>query len=293
MQRYLNIVAMMLCLGVAQCAYAQVGYRPLQNVRRVVVTFKYEVHNGKRTGNSCVVRQEIKDSLNRLHTILDWDCHSAQVKDYVWHTFNGSKIVCTQTFRNGQLIMQQDFTYSPDSALIAERITHVTNDDTALYATVRYTWRGNTRTAVAFGPKGKRVWRSQSTYNSNGIEISRKTKISRGFAPLDSIAVLRRHVAYDSLNRLTHEQIEEKRTDGRLTKRTIAYSYNTKGQLFERTVSDANGQVQYSERMEYSNGGALKTISKFDAQGVLIDYHFKRYEVYPTADRQQRHFEHM
>lgn len=293
MPRQFCIIAIITLAALTQKLSGQVFTRPQQNAQRVVVTFRYEVNNGERTPNFCVVKQEIKDSLNRLHTILHWNCQTKKVENYVWHTFDGKKIICTQTFSDGQLRLQQNFAYNPDSTLLSERILRIAPGDTGLYATLQYTRSGNTLRIEALNAQGKRAWVTQSTFNHQGLEISRKTKVCKGFAPLDSIASIRRWPTYDSLNRLCHERIEQKHINGSQTLHQIAYAYNAKGQLVQRTVSDAKGHTIHSERMEYSWGDALKTISKYDASGVLVDYHFKRYEFYPTENRQQRIIEHM
>lgn len=289
----LHIIISIALIALTQKMSAQTFVRPPQNVQRVVVTFRYEVQNGERTANSCVVKQEIKDSLNRLHTILNWNCQSKKVENYVWHTFEGKNILCTQTFVDGQLCLQQNFAYSSDTTILSERIFRISPGDTTLYVTLKYNRRNNTLRIEALNAQGKRAWTTQSKFSHQGLEVSRKTKTRKGFAPLDSIAELRRTPTYDSLNRLRHERIEQKRIDGSRTVQHIAYTYNAKNQLIERKVSNANGQTIHSECMEYSNGGALKTISKYDGNGVLVDFHFKRYEYYPTANRQQRIIEHM
>lgn len=293
MLRQLCIIVIVLFAGLTQNVSGQVFKRPLQNVQRVVVTFRYEVQNGERTSNSCVVQQEIKDSLNRLHTVLFWNCQTQRVDSCVWHAFEGRKIVYTQTFRDGKMCLQQNYTYNADSTLVSEHIVRIAPGDTTLYATLHYKRSGNKLRVDAFDAFGKRVWCTQSKLNQQGIETSRKTKVKNGFAPLDSIVERRCWPTYDSLNRLTHERIEQKHINGHRAVQRIAYSYNAKGQLIQRTLCDAHGHTVHYERMEYSQHGALKSISKYNSAGVLVDFHFKRYEFYPTTNRQQRIIEHM
>lgn len=288
-------MATMALMLLALTVQAQSYLRPLQNVRRVVVTFRYDVDSGKRQTTSCVVHQRISDSLGRAHTFLNWDCASGQVGSYVWHTFSGQRVVATHTFSNGQLRLWQTFAYAAaaDTLPCSERVVRVAPGDTALYVNISYSQRGPTRNAVAKGAKGQRAWTAKHTYDAHGIELSRRVKVKRGFAPLDSIAELRRTPTYDSLGRLCAETIAIRRTDGGQIYQRFAYTHNAKGQLAERRALDAQGRTLYYEAMEYSGGGALKTISRYDAHGVLIDYHFKRYELYPTTNRQQRIIEHL
>ncbi|MBQ9471389.1 MAG: hypothetical protein IJU72_10640 [Bacteroidales bacterium] len=282
-------------LLLSMAAQAQPALRPPQNVRRVVVTFRYEVRDGQRLPSSCVVHQLISDSLGRAHTELDWDCATGEVRDYVWHTFSGQQVMATHTFRNGQLCLWQTFGYaSPaDSLPSSERIVRVSPGDTALYATIAYSQRGSSRIAVAKGPKGQRAWTAKSTYDTHGNELSRRVRAKRGFVPPDSIAELRRAPLYDAQGRLCAETIVSQRFDGPQRTQRLAYTHNDRGLLAERRQLDAQGRTIEYETMDYSAGGALKTISKHNAQGVLIDYHFKRYELYPSNNRQQRIVEHL
>ena len=46
---------------VLSSSYLLAQNRPPQDVRRVIVTSKYEIKNGQRTSKSMAVKQEIKD----------------------------------------------------------------------------------------------------------------------------------------------------------------------------------------------------------------------------------------
>ena len=83
----LKVTPLVVLLLVLFLVNAEAQNRPPQNVRRVIVTSRYEVKDGKRTINSRAIKQEIKDSLDRVHTILFRDYETLGVYRYIWHYY--------------------------------------------------------------------------------------------------------------------------------------------------------------------------------------------------------------
>lgn len=262
--------------------------RPQQNIRRNVVTSRYEVIDGAKTAKYRVVHQEILDSLNRKHTILEWDFNTGQVYAYVWHVFTGMQITQTCTFRDTLLRVRQDFTYNADSLLANETIYRVTPGDTAYYANLTYTYQGKNPVQVeAKNLQGKRIWRTKSVFDIHGTEIKRTVKAKKGFFPLDSIISMVCTPSYDSLGRVIANSSTTKYFTGKQRVTHFKYTYNDKGLLNSITELNGNGIVLYRIENAYTPNGKLKFISRFNSQDVLVDYRAIRYELYPTNDRRR------
>lgn len=265
--------------------------RPPQQVRRVIVTSRYEIKDGKRTAKSMAVRQDIMDSLYRVHTILYRDYNTQQVIAHVWHTFEGAGRlpVKTQEFKDGNLFRTTDFSYSPDSLVLSKTVYYITPGDTLLYATLKYRYEGKNPVRIdAYNASGKRIYRVNSTFNNKGLELLHEVKkLRKGFLPVDTIISLKNTPAYDSLGRLVYIETERKFADGTKTVQRYKYSYNKQNLKDTIETLDANSKVIYRKTMEY-NKGKLKFISIFDKDGVLIDFEALRYELYPSRNRQNR-----
>lgn len=263
--------------------------RPLQDIRRVIVTSQYEIKDGKRTGVSMAVRQEIKDSLDRVHTILNRDYTTQRITSHTWHTFNGKQIVRTDEFVNEQLKYYKLFTYTSDSLIDTETIYMVSPQDTVLYLKLKYKYKNRKPVQVdAFDFRGKSAYASKSVFDSNGTEISRKVKVKKTFAPLDSILEKTIIPVYDSLGRASSETIKIKRVDGRAHTQKFSYGYNKSGLLSSVEEFDEGGKLLYKKTLEYNDKHMLKFISVYNANNELTDYYAKRYELYPTRDRRNQ-----
>lgn len=264
--------------------------RPPQDVRRVIVTVKYEIKNGRRTNNSMVVKQEIKDSLDRIHTILNRDYTTQQVVSHTLHTFNGKQIVRTDEFVNEKLKYYKLFTYNADSTIATESIYMVNPTDTALYIKLTYKYN-NFRKPIQINAtdlKGKKAFQAKSVYDAKGTEVKRTVKVKKNYVPLDSVISLVNVPVYDSVGRISAEVFTCKYSNGKTVTESLRYGYDKVGLLSSIETLDAAGKTITKKTLEYNNKGMLKIISVFNGNNVLIENFAKRYELYPTRDRRNQ-----
>ncbi|MGE0078417.1 MAG: hypothetical protein AB7S48_11200 [Bacteroidales bacterium] len=264
--------------------------RPPQDIRRVIVTSKYEIKDGQRIAKSMAVKQEIKDSLDRIHTILNRDYSTQRVISHTWHTFNGKQIVRTDEFADEKLKYYKLFTYNSDSTKATETIYLVRPIDTALYVKLAYKYN-NLRKPIqidATDSKGKRTYRSKSSYDSKGTELKRTVKVKKNFVPMDSVINLVNVPSYDSVGRISAEVITRKYFNGKTITESYRYGYDKAGLLSSVETLDGSGKIITKKILEYNNKGMLKFVSVFDANNILIEYYAKRYELYPTRDRRNQ-----
>lgn len=263
--------------------------RPLQTIRRVIVTSKYEIKDGQRTGKSMAIKQEIKDSLDRVHTILNRDYATQKVISHTWNTFIGKQVVRTDEFVNEQLKYFKLLTYTSDSLIDTETIYIVNPGDTAFYVKLKYKYKNKKPMQIdALDLKGKKAYTSKYVYDINGTELKRTVKTKKTFAPLDSIVDRTVLVQYDSIARVTSETIKLKHFGGQTQTKKFNYSYNKKGLLASVEELDMNGGLLYKKALEYNEKQMLKFISVYNANNILIEYYAKRYELYPTRDRRNQ-----
>lgn len=263
--------------------------RPPQNVRRVIVTSRYEIKDGKRTINSRAIMQEIKDSLDRIHTILFRDYETQQIYRHIWHTFEGRQIVRTDEFADEKLFRYSLFTYNPDSLIASQKVYLVTPGDTVHYVTLLFKYQNRLPIQVdAINSKGKRVYRAKSVFDASGTELMRKVKTTKGYTPIDSIMSLACNPVYDSLGRKIAETISKTYSDGKTEVKTYKYEYNKKNLRSAIEEFDQSGNLVKRTTLEYNDKGMLKFISIFNSDGKLIDYQAKRYELYPSSDRRRQ-----
>lgn len=285
MQLIKRLVPALVILLIACASFAQ--KMPPQNIRRVVVTSRYDIAEGKRTDKSYAIQSVFIDSLWRKHTYLHWEGND--VKNYEWHYYIGKQLNTIFTFRNKQFCLQQDFTYNADSLKSTETIYRISPGDTAKHVTLAYTYSGKYPIKVeATATNGKRAWLTTSKFDAHGTEILRKVKASKGFVPLDSIMVLTQKPTYDSLGRQASLFTTKKKVNGKLIVESYKYTYNKKGLLETLTELTPSGAVKKRTKYEYNEVNLLKFISTYDANDVLIDYLAKRYELYPTLVRTAR-----
>lgn len=280
----LVVLLLMLCL-----VNAEAQNRPLQNVRRVIVTSRYEIKDGKRTINSRAIKQEIKDSLDRVHTILFRDYETQGVYRYIWHTYEGEQIVRTDEFANEKLFRYSLFTYTPDSLVATQKVYLVNPGDTVHYVTLSFKYQNRLLIQVdAHNSKGKRVYRTKSVYDNYGTEILRQVKVSKVYIPVDSIVNLSCKPTYDTLGRKVAETITKTFADGRKEAKSFKYEYNKKNLRSAVEEFDSAGKLLSRTTLEYNDKGMLKFISVFNSEGQLIDYQALRYELYPSLDRRKQ-----
>lgn len=284
MRRVSSILLMLLipCLLFAQ-------NRPLQDIRRVIVTSQYEIKEGKRTGVSMVIKQEIKDSLDRIHTILNRDYTTQRITSHTWNTFNGKQVSRTDEFVNEKLKYYKLYSYTSDSLIDTESIYMVTPGDTALYVKLKYKYKNRKPLQVdAIDVKGKTAYSSKSVFDGNGKEILRKVKVKKNVLPLDSIIEKSNTPLYDSLGRVSSETVKTKFFGGKTQLQKFNYSYNMQGLIASIEEYDDKGILLYRKVLEYNDKGMLKFISVYNANNRLTNYYAKRYELYPTRDRRNQ-----
>lgn len=264
--------------------------RTPQGIRRVMVTSKYEVVNGKRTTKSTVIKQEIKDSLDRMHTILNRDYNTQNIISHIWHTFNGKQIVRTDEFFAEKLKYFRLFTYTSDSLLDTETIYKVSPGDTSFNVKIKYKFNLQRKPIQidAVDINGKLAYKSKFVYDTKGTEIKRTVKFKKEYAPLDSIITLINTPVYDSIGRITAEVITRKYVNGVSKTESFRYGYDKKGLLSRIETLDNKGNLITKKTLEYNDKGKLKFISVYDSQNVLVEYYANRYELYPTRDRRNQ-----
>lgn len=265
--------------------------RPKQDIRRVIVTSEYTVRDGKRLPQNFAVKQELKDSLGRIHTIIFRDKATREIVSYVWITYNGMQKVKEEEFRDGKMYRFRTYSYTSDTLIDKERVFMVEPGDTALYVTLNYRYdsHGNPVEIKAFNGRGRRVYRAKSVFDANGLELSRKVKVRHHFTPVDSVISFVCKPQYDSLGRVITKEVAKTFANGKRVRFSVRYSYNPKnGLLIGEERFDTDGKLLYRKKFDYNAKGILKFISVFNDQGELVRYFAKRYELYRNSNRRQR-----
>lgn len=283
------VLTLFISLGILFPELLLAQNRPLQDIRRVIVTSQYEVNNGQRTAKSMAVKQEIKDSLDRVHTILNRDYTTQRITSHTWHTFNGKQIVRTDEFVNERLKYYRLFSYILDTLVDTESIYLVNPTDTLLYVKLKYKYKSGKPIQIdAFDLRGKKAYTVKSVFDGNGSEISRKVKAKKTFAPIDSIIERSVSPVYDSIGRIISETIKIKYLNGKTDVNRFTYGYSKAGLISLIEEFDQNGNLMYKKTLDYNDKRLLKFISVYNANNVLIEYYAKRYELYPTRDRRNQ-----
>jgi len=282
----LKLFALAIFLLTCHSSFSQI--RPPQDVRRVTVTNQYVLENGKKTDKFFSAYQEIYDSLGRLHTIIEYDTKDHYPHNYKWFTFDGKLIKQAEYFENEKLILTQNFAYNSDSLINQEIIKLVKPSDTAVYAILNYKYNQFNKPLQieAKGVNGKTVFKSKSTYDSKGTELTRVVNIKKGYSPLDSIVQLICKPQYDSLGRLTEKLISITKVNKPKTTQTIKYSYDRKNNIIGITNLDKNGkQINREERLFQESRNRLMILKYYDSDNNMVKWLEKRYEIYRKKDR--------
>lgn len=284
-----TVIVLLISLGVLFPKFLLAQSRPLQDIRRVIVTSQYEINNGQRTAKSMAVKQEIKDSLGRIHTILNRDYTTQRITSHTWHTFNGKQILRTDEFVNEKLKYYKLYSYTADSLVDTESIYMVNPTDTVLYIKLKYKYKSKKPIQIdAVDLNGKKAYTAKLVFDGNGTEISRKVKTKKTFAPIDSIIERSVSPVYDSLGRIKAETIKIKFFNGKSTVTQFSYGYNKAGLISLIEEFEPNGTLKYRKKLEYNDKGMQKFISVYNANNELTEYYAKRYELYPTRDRRNQ-----
>lgn len=265
--------------------------RPLQTIRRVTVTNQYIFENGKQTNKYVAVYQEIFDSLNRLHTEIEYGIKDLYPHNYIWHTFNGKQKVRSEYYKNEKLVTIEEFSYNTDSLISKKIVKKVGPGDTSIFYIISYKYdlKKNKIEENATTVEGKLAYSSKSTYNDKGKELTRKVKVKKNFYPQDSILKLVDTPVYDSIGRLIAEKIIYNKVNKENVQKNIKYSYDKKNNQVGLLELDLNGkQIRREERFYNFSRNRLSSIKYFNSDDVLVNMIAKRYEIYRTSDRRVR-----
>jgi hypothetical protein len=268
--------------------------RAKQNIRRVIVTNRYTFENGKPTTNYWPVKQYLYDSLNRLHTIIEYDFKDHYPYNYQWNSFNGKQLYKTEIFVNKTMEKRIIFSYSKDSMLTSKEIYKVSPGDTSLQVILKYKYNSKKKpiTITAFTPDRQLAYTSTSNYDDNGTELSRKVKLKKNILPADSIVKLTRKPLYDSMNRLVEETITITKPNNLVIKRIFKYKYDNKNNVIELIENDdAGGLIHREERVFNQKRNRLTEIKYYDSSNTLVNWEANRYEIYKTNNPQSREIE--
>ena len=263
-----------------------------QNIYRVTVNSRYVIEKNQRTSTFFAIRQQISDSLGRLHREIDYDWETHAPNTYRWHYFNGLQKVKTDFFAQAQLRHIEEYAFDAEQNLVSITLHTVTPGDTVLTVKEVYTLNPNGQAIKASGydAKGKRRYKTSYKYDAQGNEIYRKVKGKR-LLPPDSITFMQREIEYDSLNRIVSDRVSKTVAGKPQPTKTCLYSYNDKGLVAQKVIMDSAGAVLQKEVYAYQSSQRIQRKEVFDAQGNLIDYQAWRYEIYKTPDRRHRTLE--
>jgi len=282
----LNLIIVTLLILVSNNLFSQ--KRPPQDVRKVTVTSQYEIVNGQKTDKMWTVYQEIYDSLGRLHTEIEYGINDHYPHKFKWHTYIGKQVVRSDYFDNEKLKLIKTFTYDKDSLISNEVIKFVKPDDTTIYTILSYKYNQLHKPVLieATGVNGKTAYKSKSTYDLKGTELSRSVSIKKGYFPLDSIITLSCKPSYDSIGRLVENVISTTKTNGNKTKETFKYTYDKKNNIIEVTLFDRYGkQISRQTRIFQPSRNRLVVLKYYDSNDKLVKWLEKRFEIYRTKDR--------
>ena len=265
--------------------------RPLQTIRRVTVTNQYVFENGKQTNKYVAVYQEIYDSLDRLHTEIEYGIKDFYPHNYIWHTFNGTQKVKTEYYKNEKLESIEEFSYNTDNLISKKVVKKVSPGDTSILYIISYKYESkkNKIEENATTTEGKLAYSSKSTYNDKGKELTRKVRVKKNLFPQDSILKLVDTPVYDSVGRLIAEKISFNKVNKVNIQKNFKYSYDKKNNQVGLLELDLNGkQIRREERFYNFSRNRLSSIKYFNSDDVLVNMIAKRYEIYHTNDRRVR-----
>jgi hypothetical protein len=283
-----RLIILVITLFSITLAHSQ-GVKP-QNVYRVTVTSRYVLENGERTSQFFAVNQEIFDSLGRLHTEIDYNWETRYPDNYRWHFFDSMVHVRTDFFVKEKIDRRVIYDYNADGAVAREVHWKFNDGDSSLFKTINYSFSpdGFPLQIEAVNEKGKRLYRTRSSFDNQGTETKRRVSGRRG-APDDEIVRIDRTVEYDSLGQIVSETSQIRMSDGSRPVNSKKYKYDQEGNVAEIIELDANGkQVSRTEYVWQPNRDRISRIIAYDGNDQLQKYLAKRYEIYRTNDRRQR-----
>ena len=283
-----HLIFILLFISVTFYSHSQ-GTKP-QNVFRVTVTSRYVLEDYERTSKFFAVNQEIYDSLDRLHTEIDFDWETRYPNNYRWHFYDSMLMVRTEYYTNEELDRRVVFEYNSDTLISRELQYRPLNGDTLLTRIVEYSYNseGLPDRVEAVNDRGRRLYRARINYDDRGTEVRRRVNTRRG-EPDDGIRRLDREAEYDSLGRLVSEIVSLRMTDRSRSVYSREYTYDDNNHMTGMTEFDDEGnQVERTEYVWQSGRNRLQRIISYDANDNLEKYLARRYEIYRTSDRRHR-----
>lgn len=267
--------------------------RPSQQIRRITVTNKYEIVDGKRTSKFRAIGQQFYDSLGNMHTTTKLNYETGEIESYTWNTYKDGKLMKTVAFLADKFLSKKTYTYNSDMTVDKEFVYDIVNADTVVVRISKYQYAKNGKPAkiIVTDAKGKKLSTQSFTYDIKGIEVKRKVKAVKGIVPTDSIMELTNVPKYDSLGRLGSERLLIKYIGGKQENIINTYSYNEKGQNTKKVVSDINGNTILVYTFRYNNSGRIIEQNKLNVNEQYIESVAFRYELYRTADLRYREIE--
>jgi hypothetical protein len=283
-----HLVILLLCLLPVVSARPQ-GRKP-QNVYRVNVTSSHLLEGGEQTGSFYVVKQEIFDSLGRLHTEIDFTRETRYPDNYRWHYYDSMQLTGTDVFENEKIVKRIVFEYNDKGLLTGELRYGFRGEEPFLQEAVNYSYdpAGLPHRAVSYGEKGKRLYRIRAGFDESGTEIRRRVAGRRG-EPSDGIARLDRKAEYDARGLLVSETLWIRMSDRNRLEYMKKYRHNEEGEIISVTRLDNLGnQLSRTEYDWQSGRNRLSVIRHYDGNDELTEYFTIRYEIYRSPDRRDR-----
>lgn len=267
--------------------------RPPQNIRRITVTNKYEIIDGKRTSKFKAIKQEFYDSLGQMNSVVYLNYTTGQVESNIWNTYENGVRVLSEEFENGIFKRLIRYSYISKTLIDKEIIYEVVDKDTLLHLTKIFTYNNESRPIriEEFDKSNKKVSTVKITYGKNGIELKKIVTAKKGFIPRDSIRSIINSPRYDSLGRLESEQISKVYFDNKKDKEINRYLYDNNGKVIQKTIFDINGNIKTVFRYKYNNSGRVIEQSQLNSQEHYIESLAFRYELYRTPDLRYREIE--
>jgi len=284
MKRFVFLATAMIFINIA--SHAQ--QRPQQNIRRIIVTFQYELEKGDKTNKYWAIYQEMFDSLGRLHTEIEWDFITHQPSKFQWHTYNGKQVVKTQFFVNNKLQMIKDYTYTKDSLISQEVVTKVNPGDTSKYLIINYGGYNTFKKPEQIEAKsanGNVAYKAKYTYDSKGNVLTLKVKVKKGIYPLDSIVEMNCIPQYDSIGRIKRNHISTLKYGKSFDIKNFRYTYDKNNRAIGISITNDKGLLISREEKVYDpNRNRIQQIKIYNSSNILVKWLAWRYELYKTKD---------
>lgn len=265
--------------------------RPPLDIRRVTVTNRFEIKDGKNAGQAWPVYQEIYDSLGRRHSEIEFKFQSSYPYKFRWHTFIGQSIVKSEIFEYEKLLMIKEFTYNSDNLVLQETIKMVKPADTSIYMIINYQYDKQNKPVLieAKTKQGKKAYRLKSTFDSKGNEVSRVVDVKLGYFPLDSIIKLTSKPIYDSIGRLKSNLVSTTRVGNKTTIYSYNYQYDKRNNVIGITILNNQGsQISREQRFYEESRNRIAQYKFFDSNDMLTVFLGLRYEIYRTKGHKIR-----